>query len=418
MPKMLKVILTPTDKSVSFAIKADYEEIIDKERQRSAVCENQMTEIYGRKFVRSQDRFLLAPIQATLNNEESIWITAQLILFSNKMAVLRIKFPLINVGIQPLLDNNYDEYISTLNSDLDIRKNRFSLNEVINFYLEHLHNDCGIGITLHDFPITHIVIVDYPENRRPFEQISSCLMKQLCRILYAPIPPTLPQFRLKLLEDELTADGFVNYGLMSYFLGSTGRILSLATNKALSAIRVEETECSCDKFEFIAESMITNIEFSILVNMLRKLNQLDLFASERDAQQDYDSIQEKYLANSIYIAELQESCYGSASELTEKVRQRMQLYLRESLSLEKLDSLSTLRNMQSIKEKEQQQSWLAKIGLIAALLFGLPSIKEILEIVNEALGISAEMSICTEDQAGIFIWILVLGAIVLYLKNR
>ena len=164
---------------------------------------------------------------------------------------------------------------------------------------------------------------------------------------------------------------------MSYFLGSTGRILSLATNKALSAIRVEETECSCDKFEFIAESMITNIEFSILVNMLRKLNQLDLFASERDAQQDYDSIQEKYLANSIYIAELQESCYGSASELTEKVRQRMQLYLRESLSLEKLDSLSTLRNMQSIKEKEQQQSWLAKIGLIAALLFGLPSIKEI-----------------------------------------
>ena len=106
MPKMLKVILTPTDKSVSFAIKADYEEIIDKERQRSAVCENQMTEIYGRKFVRSQDRFLLAPIQATLNNEESIWITAQLILFSNKMAVLRIKFPLINVGIQPLLDNN------------------------------------------------------------------------------------------------------------------------------------------------------------------------------------------------------------------------------------------------------------------------------------------------------------------------
>lgn len=66
MPKMLKVILTPTDKSVSFAIKADYEEIIDKERQRSAVCENQMTEIYGRKFVRSQDRFLLAPIQDRL----------------------------------------------------------------------------------------------------------------------------------------------------------------------------------------------------------------------------------------------------------------------------------------------------------------------------------------------------------------
>ena len=93
-------------------------EAMQEHVERIKSAEEISRRIYGNRYVNSQDRFLLLPLKVELNNGKEGWLYAVLYVFSNKMGVLKLELPVVDVDTSLLKEANPDRYIQKVSNAL------------------------------------------------------------------------------------------------------------------------------------------------------------------------------------------------------------------------------------------------------------------------------------------------------------
>ena len=68
-------------------------------------------------FLEEHKRIVLLPFKITLCNEMVVWAQVILYLFANKMIILKIELPLLNVDITPFLKNQIDLFVTKIENN-------------------------------------------------------------------------------------------------------------------------------------------------------------------------------------------------------------------------------------------------------------------------------------------------------------
>lgn len=81
--------------------------------------------ICGKSFLEYQSRIPLIPFKMKLISGEIIWIQAMIIIFRNKMGLLKLNFPLININTKSFKEYNIDSLVIEIDNcwkNMDIDK--------------------------------------------------------------------------------------------------------------------------------------------------------------------------------------------------------------------------------------------------------------------------------------------------------
>lgn len=95
-----------TESSIkTYLISMELEELVCQEK-RLIYEQGLFSRIYGPRFVTYQNRFILHPLRVELSNGRNTWLNATLYIFANGMGILKLWFPIINMGTDALKESN------------------------------------------------------------------------------------------------------------------------------------------------------------------------------------------------------------------------------------------------------------------------------------------------------------------------
>lgn len=159
----LELIIDDNNNKINFSINSIELEEINKRMEQLELEFNASETYYGENYIKSQERFILKPFKVELKNNTTVWGNAILILFPNKIGIIKLELPLINVKTKPLKEMDFDKYIKyillllqkTINvqSFFEKAKTHHSLDKAkTNYYnnrifLLQLQEDCYASVT-------------------------------------------------------------------------------------------------------------------------------------------------------------------------------------------------------------------------------------------------------------------------------
>src|SRR5699024_4897504 len=123
------------------------------------------------------------------------------------------------------------------------------------------------------------------------------------------------------------------------------------------------------------------LDFPLKVNILSKLNNIYIFRESSLNKDSIENIREYFLDNRIFISNLSENFYGSARNLSNYLRKNMIWYFNDDEFSQRNKDLQMIIDNQRIKTEKKTTKYIEIITLLFTVIFGLPAIKEILEIV-------------------------------------
>lgn len=149
-----------------------------------------------------------------------------------------------------------------------------------------------------------------------------------------------------------------------------------------------------------------NVEFAILIIVLKKLNQhMDLWEKEHN-EKDLTKIRREYFENTIFISSLQECCYGSVSEQVRDFEKMLPHYMKTELMNEKLNAVERIRTIQENEKIDKLQQFIATGGFLLSVIFGLPSIYEALGILRECCYfVQGDIPIVSQLNLSVILWL-------------
>lgn len=386
-----------------------------QERTNQMVEEyDQSIELYGRIFTDVQNRFLLLPLKVTLYNGKKVWLYPFLYLFSNKMAVLKIELPLIDVEIDALKDNELDKCIQSTTCTWDEGVESFtSLEQIEKFYKDKIYNN-NIEFVVTNDTFCHIIMTDYLDMPNDTESLSKMMKEDIFRIVCAPAP-RIPS---SIKED---AEGLLkNYSWgkhnMKSVLKSTGGCVSfvdieLFDYRSQDKYEKKMTELQemerVDVANILARDVEVNVEFAILIIIMKKLNQRLNLWQKQNNQKDFIQVQKDYYENVIFIDSLQESCYGSVSEQVCSFEKMLPHYMKSELMAEKLNAVESILEIEKNENEEKMQRFITVGGFLLNVIFGLPSIYSALGILRDFCSfIQGDVPIISQANVSVIIWLL------------
>ena len=178
----LRIELDDTGNSLKIAVINTELESLENRIRRIQDEFEYSSQYYGQYFVNSHERFLLLPLKVELNSKENVWLFAILYVFSNKMGVLKLELPLINVDSKPLKNNEVNQFISKIHCTW---KDDFSsintLDEISKFYINALHKKLKISIWKYNDTINHIILADFDGVPSQINNIPDILQEDIFR---------------------------------------------------------------------------------------------------------------------------------------------------------------------------------------------------------------------------------------------
>lgn len=319
------------------------------------------TRIYGKAYVNSQERFLLLPLKVKLYNQESTWIYPVLHVFSNNMAILKLELPLINVSTEPLKLNDIDGYINETYCTWDANFSKpTSFDSIKGFYFNKLAECTKIIFLSYNDTFRHIIIVDFNGVPPHINNLSDSLQEDIFRIISAPVPDLPTSYRKDALEH------FKNYSWGNHnikcVIKTTGGCLSFCDKALLeycsnlykknTGITILDDVDHLFMCNYIARDIQNNTEFALIIIMLKKINQHNDYFQKRIAQKKLFQIKKEYYKNVMYIADLQESCYGSVSDQIDFFEKSMHHYTKTEITNSKLNALNQLLSDEETKKQK------------------------------------------------------------------
>ncbi|BFL11351.1 hypothetical protein K160097B7_05670 [[Clostridium] hylemonae] len=386
---------------------------------------------YGKNFVSFQDRFVLLPFKIVLSNGKTVWLNCTLYVFANGMGILKLGFPLIDIGIEPLKNNDLDSFISKIINKWQIKNYtpEATLFNIVQIYIKSLMEDTGIDFQLYGNEINYISLIDFEGIPKQVNNISKEVQEDLFRIIAAPVPERKCTSYLKDAQEYIGNNKWGGHNV-NYVAKTTGGCLSYVDQTILEEISEDYKQknsisCLNDSdylylYEHIATDIFIGVEFALIIIMLKKLNDYNCYYEMICGLSDLSEIQKEYNHNTIFINELQEGCYGSVSEQTDFLEKRMYHYLKQDIMNKKMTAIDNILRDEEKKKGEKFQEFLTVGGFLLTLLFGLPALYDTLLIIRGVFSfIPYDVPIITLKNVSLLLWLTFNGLILLkMIKER
>ena len=418
-----------SDNNIKVGVSAKELEVYHNKRNELISFYENFKEIYGLKYINSQEIFVLLPLQVQLNNEELVWLNAMLFIFQNKMGVLKLELPLKNVSSDMLMEYKYDEYIrnikySWVGSTLVENNTFYSIQQL---YINKIKDEGTIGVKVIGACFYNILLSDFDGMPKQINNISNKVIVDLYRIIAAPVTIMDCTSYETEAQDYIKEHQWMRHN-SRYICSTTGACLSI-TDIAFRDYYMEkymqktgickiEEEDRNDIYEKILINLCLNVEYAIIILILKHITQNRFYESFKRMPQKMHEIKEEYNQNIMYISEVQEACYGSVSEQVETLQKIMPYYLKEKNMENKLKALDNIISAREVQRRENLQNFIGLGGFLMTACFGLPSISETFSIIrNSFFLISIDIPLITIQNFSCIVWLIVLCVIVVRLKK-
>lgn len=422
------IVLELEEKDTSFKMNFFHKELVELEQQIECLFyeQKESSKIYGKRFVEVQERFVLLPFKVELSNGEIVWLNAILYIFANGMGVLKLEMPLINIGIEAFKENDIDSMILKVINKWG-NKNCVSEPTLYNIactYLKSIAEDTGEDVHIYGGEINYISLIDFDGMPKQINNISHEVQEDLYCIIAAPVPHRNNISFLKNAQEYIQKNSFGRYNI-NYIVKEMGGCLSYIDRTLLETILKEnEIENRDDMSYFnlcnrIALEIFVNVEFALLIIILKKLNDCNCYYEKIGEKNDLSKIQKEYNQNILFISELQEECYGSVSDQTKFFEERMCHYLKQDIMDKKLAAIDNILKDEEKKKGEAFQNFLSVGGFVLTLLFGLPALYDTIVIVRNVFAFFPyNVPILTLENFSLFLWIVLNGCILLSMTRK
>lgn len=415
----IRIELVPSDTSFKMKIISTEIESLQRRLNRLSQEFELSDRIYGKAFTANQERIILLPFKAILESGAVVWVQAILFVFRNNMGILKIEIPLIDADVAPLKAYDMDSLVKSLQlcwKDNPVDEN-MTLSQLPDYYLKSIAENNRVEITKYNNDMRHILFIDFDEMPKQINNLSSELQEELYRIVSAPVPDHPYTSYVRDAREHLENFSWGNHG-MKYVVKTNGGMLSIIDRGLWDYYFEGYKECNgildltrndyLDMCNQLATNINSNVEFAILILMLKKTNEANNLYGKLQRKQNLSHIQKEYYQNVLFINQLQSSCYGTVTEQTVQLEKMMSQYLRADLTQSNQNALDYILKEEEQQKNEQFINFISIGSFILSLVFGLPSIYEALCILRKiALAIIPyDVPYITLEAVSVILWIL------------
>lgn len=387
--------------------------------------QKQYEKIYGLAFTNAQDRYVLLPLRLKLVNNQCVWLNAILYIFKNMMGILKIELPLLNVSTEPLMECNYNAYIGSVTNqwDMNFENQATTIDSICDAHLRRIANICKISIHIHPEGILrNTILVRYDGIPKQIENIPDQTQEDLYRIIAAPVMRIECASYKKIAREYLDSQSWGRHN-SKYITSTTGGCLSIIDEELLNWHEQQCKKMGIDDLavmeHFLIRDLCINVEFALVVLLLKQLNATNTYETKKIYQEDINIAQMKYNMNVMFISELQEYSYGTASEQVIAFERMMPYYLKEDIKAAKMQALDRIIADKESKRNNSFQTFMSVAGFIVALLFGLPAIYETLSIIRQfCFFIEKDIPYITATNLSFAVWVLLIVLIIAYMRKK
>lgn len=412
--------ISPSERGVKVAIKPG-EMLAYNDRCEELNFEyEQYEKIYGVGFVNSQQRFTLWPINVQLVNGEYVWLNAVLCVFENLMGVLKLELPLVNVSPQALKDYDYDAYIKSVDDKWDLLPAdcELTIRNLRNAYIQRITNKSHLTIIAQEGMLKNIILARFDGMPKQIHNIPGEVQEDLYKIIAAPVSEIGCASYRHIAREYIEKQSW-GYHNMKYILSTTGGCLSIVDTSLVDWLntyykeRWELSTLDNDKILSIDKSIIRdlciNAEYALLIPLLKLMNSTYIYSMKQMKPEEIHDVQMKYNLNLMFISKIQEFCYGSASEQVEAFEKLMPYYLKEKIVTEKMQSIDRILTDEESQRHEKLNNFISIVGLIVALVFGLPAIYDTFKILRGLCAfITYNIPLLTIENTSFGVWIILI----------
>lgn len=413
-----RIELSATDASMSIRVVSTELEALQQRLSRLDDEYEVASEIYGNSFTENQDRIILLPLKAKLYNGKTVWIHAILFLFLNNMGILKLEIPLLDVETVYFKKNDFDSLVESIENCWKFNpiEKDITLTGVFRYYLQALSRKCKINIFRLGNEMKNILFVDFDGMPGRVNDIPKRLQEELYRIVSAPVPEHPYTSYSEEAKEHMEKYSWGKHG-MRYIIKINGGVLSLIDkgllNYAVDDFKEEANTGVLDESDYLtmcnslANNLNANVEFAILIIMLKKANECNDIYNKSKYPKDLFKVRKEYNENILFINELQSSCWGSVIEQTAQIEKMMPYYVNSEINQSNQIALGNILKDREQQKNEHFMNFISIGSLMLSLIFGLSSIYEALTILHKAIGvINWDIPYVSLENMSVFIWLL------------
>ena len=416
------VTLSPTDNGLQIGVIPGQAIAYNERLQKLINEEARIKEVYGDTYFNNHTRIVLPPFHVTLFNNKSDWLNAVLYVFKNKMAILKLELPIKNVSFSLLQHSDTEHLIKEISSPwgVEFTYEASIIDSVWKAYLDKINEFGNFTKYRVNHYLRNTILTLFDDQPKHIQTASDELLFDLYQIVSAPVQVIEEKrpYLIKKGKDYLDYHYYGDGGIRYYF-NTAGDCLTIIDDTAREYLYKQllaEDEDIDDRAlnYYLVSSGYLNVEFSLIIFMLKTLNGSSAFNEKALDQGNYTSLQKQYNTNRIFIAHLQEGCYGSVSEQVNLIEKCMRFYRKKDIEMEKATALDQIILEQKSQQNEIYQKRTTALGIVITLIVGLPSIVESLSILRSWIPFLPEdIPILTTEIVGGALW-LALGLILLF----
>lgn len=399
-------------------------------RDESNAEYDQYRKFYGKNYIQSQERFVLLPLHVQLYNNEYVWLNAVLTIFGNKMGILKLELPLVNVSDQLMKDNNINGYVKSVENKWGSMyvANTSEIAGIRDAYIKKYTEECSIKIIPQNGMLQNVLLARFEGMPKQLNNIPLEVQEDLYKIIAAPVQVIAGTPYKQIAREYIENQSWGKYN-MKYITSTTGGCLSIVDVSLCNTVRenyrkkwsiVKLTDKQNDIIDqSIIRDLCINVEFALIILLLKRMNASYIYAQKIEKPDEMQSFQNAYHLNLMYISELQESCFGTVSEQLTAFEQMMPYYLKESIVATKMAAIDKLLADQDAQRQSLLQKSIDLGGLVMALIFGLPAIYDTLSIIRNALDfITNDIPFINLENTSITVWLLLIIILAKYILSK
>lgn len=422
--KIVNIEIDTTQKGIKIIPISEAQEQIKETEKEIENNYNFNLRIYGESFVNNYRVFVLPPYKIQLINENYVFIKAVLYIFNNGMMILRITVPIENLEMLPLFENNEDKYIKKIidvyNLGNDINDNTIEV--IKKSYYQYIFDSSkkNTNIIVISKVLKNIILADFDGVPQNIKDIPENVKVDLYKAIVAPIQKR-ENISFENRANEYIENNSCTYDGIKYITSSMGKCISVIDKNTIDYIenkmdlkRREET------YKLAISSARVNLEFTFMIILLKNMNSALTYFEKEMKFNNIDKIQKEYNYNSIFILQLQQSCFGSVREQLAFFESKMIYFLDIKSSKERMDAIDSIIGSEKTRKELNFEKFLSIGGFLLTVIFGLPAIHETLTILRKSnLFIKRDIPIVTIDNCSIAIWIILIIILIfiVFVKN-
>lgn len=423
----LEITIDTTENGVRIALFPG-EQVAYNERLHKLQMESEQIErIYGSNYLKSYERIVLPPFSITLHNEKNVWLSAILYVFKNKMAILKLELPILDTPFFMLQEVGIDHLIKQISPSWAISSafEKPSIQAVWMAYLNTINEYAKLERCQTEQCLQNTILIQFDDRPKHIQHLSDDLLFEFYRIVSAPVKVSKDNFPLAVqkAKDYMCTHFMGDIGIR-YFFNIAGSCLSIVDKSTQDVIEERILAChsKIDEYEvdyYLTSSAYVNLEFSLIILLLKTLNSTVVFNEKLLNRKDFAKAQRAFNKNRIFIALMQENCYGSVSEQVALVEEMMPYYRKLDIEIEKATAIDQIILEERSQKNERYQQNTTALGMLLALVVGLPSIVETIKILRPGIMfLPKDIPYATIEGVSLVLWVILVAVLVIVVRKK